>query len=58
MKRTPISLNLNDYPEEFHPLLQGATVFDSSCSPEAKVIFLDREDGYYLKSASKGYKGC
>ena len=54
MKRTPISLNLNDYPEEFHPLLQGATVFDSSCSPEAKVIFLDREDGYYLKSAPKG----
>ena len=54
MKRTPISIKFNDFPTEFHSLLAGATVYDSSCSPEARVIFIDKEGGYYLKSALKG----
>ena len=54
MKRTPIAICLDDFPTEFHPLLSGADVYDSSCSPEARVIFIDKDEGYYLKSASKG----
>ena len=54
MKRTPISPNLEIYPSEFHSLLKDAPLFDSSCSPEARVIFIDKEGGYYLKSAPKG----
>ncbi len=54
MKRTPISINSNYFPTEFHSLLTGTDVYDSSCSPEARVIFIDKEDGYYLKSAAKG----
>jgi kanamycin kinase len=54
MKRTPISPNLEIYPREFHSLLKNAPLFDSSCSPEARVIFIDKEGGYYLKSAPKG----
>lgn len=53
MKRTPIQLNLSQFPAEFHTLLT-APVFDSSCSPEAKVYFIDRENGYFLKSAPAG----
>ncbi len=54
MKRTPITPRLADYPREFHRLLDGASVFDSSCSPEARVVFIDRDGGYYLKSAPHG----
>lgn len=54
MKRTPITPNLADYPREYHRLLDGASVYDSSCSPEARVIFIDRDGGYYLKKAPRG----
>ena len=51
MKKTPVSVNLEEFPRQFHPLLAKA-VYDSSCSPEARVWFL--EPGYYLKRAPKG----
>ena len=54
MKRTPISQSLADYPAEFAPLLEGAMLYDSSCSAEARVIYIDRDGGYYLKSAPLG----
>ena len=54
MKRTRISLNLDDFPSQFHPLLHSGTIFDSSCSTDARVYFIDRDGGYFLKSAPKG----
>jgi len=51
---TPININIHDYPAEFHGILSGKNVYDSSCSPEARVIFIDKDDGYFLKSAAKG----
>ena len=54
MKRTLITPNLSQYPKIFHAFMDGAAVYDSSCSPEARVIFIDRDGGYYLKSAPKG----
>ncbi len=54
MNRTPISLSLLDIPDEFHPLLEGAKLFDSSCSKEARVYFIDRDEGFYLKRAPIG----
>ena len=54
MKRTPITLNVTDFPQIFHPLLRDTRVYDSSCSPEARVIFLERDGGLYLKKASRG----
>ena len=53
MKRTRITPNLDAIPAEFHPLLKNAAVYDSSCSPEARVIFIDKDGGYFLKSAPK-----
>ena len=54
MKRTPINVNFKDFPEEFHPFIERAAVFDSSCSPEARVYFLDLDGGLYLKTAALG----
>lgn len=54
MKRTLITPDLSLYPAMFHAMMEGAAVYDSSCSPEARVVFIDRDGGYYLKSAPKG----
>lgn len=54
MKRTLISLRLEEFPTRFHDLLTGARLFDSSCSPEARVWFIDKEDGFFLKTAPAG----
>lgn len=54
MKRTPIEVDFDAYPVWAREFLEGANVFDSSCSPEARVIFIDKGEGYYLKRAKKG----
>lgn len=54
MERKKITIDPWSYPSEFLPLLRDADVYDSSCSPEARVLFLDRDGGYYLKESPKG----
>ena len=54
MKRTPVIPDLSAIAEVFHPLVSHCPVFDSSCSPDARVLFLDRDGGLYLKSAQAG----
>jgi kanamycin kinase len=52
LKKT--TLNLDLFPKEILPLFDGARVFDSSSSPEARVYFIDKDGGYFLKTAEKG----
>lgn len=54
MKRTPVLLDPRRFPARFRPLLDGADLYDSSCSPEARVYYIDRDGGCYLKTAAKG----
>ena len=54
MKRTPLRALPEAIPEELHPFLDGADLYDSSCSPEARVYFIDKDGGYYLKIAAAG----
>ena len=54
MRLTPIEYNITKLPTELQKFTTNAKVFDSSCSPEATVIFIDKDDGYFLKSAKKG----
>lgn len=54
MKRTPVTVDPDRYPKEFEDLLTDAKLYDSSCSNEAKVLFIDKDEGYYLKCAGKG----
>lgn len=54
MKRILIDKIPVELPEETERLCYGARIFDSSCSPEARVYFIDKDDGYFLKSAAAG----
>ena len=54
MIRTPVVADLAAFPPQFHPFLQDAAVYDSSCSPNARVWFLEKGSGFYLKTAPKG----
>ena len=49
MNRTLITPNLNEFPKSLHPILSGGRVYDSSCSTRARVYYIDKDGGYYLK---------
>ena len=51
MKKTKLEININNFPSQIHYLFNNATVYDSSCSSEATVHYLDT--GYYIKSATR-----
>ena len=50
----PINPNLTTFPTELHGYLNGAELFDSSCSPQAQVIYAKKDDGYFIKRSTKG----
>ena len=52
MKKTKINVKLENIPPQLHPLFEKAKVYDSSCSPDAQVLFSDL--GYYVKIMEKG----
>ena len=52
MRRVSITVNPEDFPEVFRPLMTHCRVFDSSCSREARVYYLD--SGFFLKAAAPG----
>ena len=54
MKRTPIHVDLSVFPDSLRPIVEGADLYDSSCSPEARVLFINRDLGYFLKKAPAG----
>ena len=54
MKKTEISKIPYTLPEDLDRLTRGARLFDSSSSTEARVYFIDRDGGYYLKIAPSG----
>ena len=54
MKRTEISVDITDFPVPFRHLLQNTRVFDSSCSPEARVFYIERDGGLFLKRSPAG----
>ena len=54
MKRTLLKEIPGGLPEEILDLTLGASVYDSSSSPEARVYFIDTGPGYYLKISSCG----
>lgn len=54
MDRKPIKLNMETYPETVIDYMKGSVLYDSSCSPQAKVTFIDKGKGYFLKEAAAG----
>ena len=54
MKRTLLKEIPSFLPESFLPYISGGVLYDSSCSPEARVIFSDKDCGYFIKTAPLG----
>lgn len=54
MIRTRLPALPPDTPPEAADLLGSAPVYDSSCSDAARVYFIDRDGGCFLKRAAKG----
>ena len=47
MKKIKTEVNIKSFPNEIRHLFENATVYDSSCSSEATVYYID--SGYYVK---------
>ena len=54
MERKLIIPELDVCPEELRPILSGGTVYDSSCSAQARVYYIEKEGGIYLKCSPAG----
>ena len=54
MKRKRIECGAQPFPEGIRSLIGDADVYDSSSSKEARVFFIDRDEGCYLKRAAAG----
>ena len=54
MKRIRITPDPAEFPEEMRRWVRGADLYDSSCSPEARVYYIDRDDGLFLKRYAAG----
>ena len=54
MKKTLIDSLPEGLPIEIKSFACGARIFDSSSSPEARVYFIDKDEGYYLKLSPRG----
>ena len=54
MKRIQIKINENEFPESILSIIKEADVYDSSCSRAARVYFIDRDVGYYVKRSPSG----
>jgi kanamycin kinase len=52
---TPIpNINPEAFPTEIQSFVTGANLYDSSCSVAARVTYIDKDNGYFLKSAPPG----
>ena len=49
IEKIPIAI-----PEEILPYVEGAKLYDSSCQSGAKVYYVEKGEGYFLKIAPKG----
>lgn len=54
MKKTLLNTIPEEIPQDIRCFVLGANIYDSSCSPEARVYFIDKGNGYYLKRSGKG----
>ena len=54
MKRTLLSEIPLDIPNCFSKLLRGSPLYDSSCSPEARVYYTEQGGGMFLKRGGLG----
>lgn len=54
MKKTLIDIIPYSLPASAEALIRGAEIYDSSSSPEARVYYVKRGEGFYLKRGERG----
>ncbi len=54
MKKISIKSVPYQLPAEIEHICRDAKLYDSSCSPDARVYFIDKDGGYYLKINAPG----
>ena len=54
MNRKKISIDLSLFSAEIEYFIGNSDIYDSSCSKEANVYFIDKDSGYFLKIAKSG----
>ena len=54
MKKTKINIDYLSFPQEITTFLFKAEIYDSSCSELAKVYYIDKNQGCFLKIATAG----
>ncbi len=53
MKKTQLFALPEWVPESLRGFIGDSPIYDSSCSPEARVLFIDKEEGFFLKRSAK-----
>ena len=54
MRKTPLEHIPSEIPPDIQYFITGGDLYDSSSSPEARVYFIDKGTGYYLKCSGRG----
>lgn len=54
LKKTLLEDGIVGLPDSLSEYVKGAAIYDSSSSPEARVYFIDRDGGLYLKRSACG----
>lgn len=54
MKKILLPCVPDEMPQDLRYFVSDARIYDSSSSPEARVYFIDRGNGYYLKVSGQG----
>lgn len=54
MNRKIIEVLPESFPPDIAAFLNESVIYDSSCSTLARVFYIDKDDGYYLKTADSG----
>lgn len=54
MNLKPIKLNIEAYPDIVIDYMKDSALYDSSCSSQARVTFINKDDGCFLKEAAEG----
>lgn len=54
MKKTIMNQIPSEIPQDIRRFISGSDIYDSSCSREARVYFINKENGYYLKYSEHG----
>ena len=52
MKKTKITIDPDHFPDEIASFIKDSDIYDSSCSEDARVFYINKDNGYFLKKST------